>query len=266
MMFLNYQKNILAISQESNQITKNRNFYLNRTFNAKPLNCSEIFKFLGVVTFLKFRDYGMAKTIFLMPHHFCLVAGKAPDYTKSWLNKQNLAVEVACSIYEFFDRGLFSITVYPKNMSDITQIEQIINLEILELQKKLIADWEMESVKQRAQVDFTTLLEDTEKQAAMIGNLYLATKDEYAFEKYMENIQKLDKKQVQNFFIKYFSPATLHAGYLYPILETDKPKLHKFQAEADEQEAKLLQKFTRTTQLEDGKWINKIREPTTTKI
>ena len=190
-----------------------------------------------------------------------LGGGKSSRLHKKLVEQTELAVEVACSIYEFFDRGLFSITVYPRNMSDITQIEQIINLEILELQKKLIADWEMESVKQRAQVDFTTLLEDTEKQAAMIGNLYLATKDEFAFEKYMENIQKLNKKQIQNFFIEYFSPATLHAGYLYPILEMDKPKLHRLQAQADEQEAKLLEKFTRTSQLEAGKWINKIGEP-----
>ncbi|MFH1253920.1 MAG: pitrilysin family protein [bacterium] len=189
-----------------------------------------------------------------------LGGGKSSRLHKKLVEQTEIAVEVACSIYEFFDRGLFAITVYPKSMSDITEIEQIINLEILELQKKLIADWEMESVKKRAQVDFTTLLEDTEKQAAMIGNLYLATKDESAFEKYMEKIEKLDKKQIQNFFIEYFSPATLNAGYLYPILELDKPKFHKLQAEADKQEAKLLEKLIRSTPVEGGKWVTKVNE------
>lgn len=190
-----------------------------------------------------------------------LGGGKSSRLHKKLVEQTDLAVEVSCSIYEFFDKGLFAITVYPQNKDCNDEIETVIKSEILELQKNSIKNWEFESIKKRAQIDFATLLEDTERQAAMIGNLYLATKDANAFEKYMSNMENLKKSDLSKFFKTYFSPDVMNSGYLKPISEQDKNKIIQIQINSEQQDQQLLQKFVRTTPLQEGQWINKITSP-----
>jgi zinc protease len=190
-----------------------------------------------------------------------LGGGKSSRLHKKLVEQTDLSVEISCSVYDFFDKGLFAITVYPKNKKCIQDIEDIIKSEILDLQENPVKDWEFESIKNRAQIDFASLLEDSERQAAMIGNLYLATNDPDAFEKYMCNMEKLTKTDLNNFFKTYFSPDIMHAGYLQPIEEQDKKRLLQIQIDSEQQDLKLLEKFVRTTTLEEGRWSSKISTP-----
>jgi len=190
-----------------------------------------------------------------------LASGKSSRLYKKLVEDEELAIDVDSFIFDFFERGLFGIAVYPKDLESIPVIEKIIEQELVRLATEPIEDWEFSAAKKRVHVDYTTLLEDSEKQAETIGASFLATNDENFIETYLHSIEAITKEELQAFFLEYTSPSVQHKGYLLVMNDQDKKRLEILQKETDQLERVILAKHIRTEPIEPGKWANTINTP-----
>lgn len=177
------------------------------------------------------------------------------------VNKEKVALDVDCSVYDFFQQGFLCIGVWPVEGKTAAEIETILYEEFTLLSKKIISDWEFEAAKKRTLVDFSSLLESAEKQAFVIGNSYLATQDKNFIEKYMTAIMQTTKQELQNFFAQTFNFSQQHKGYLLPIEKKDLKQLTAYQSESEQVEHAILLNHKRTSPVEPGNWVNRIKKP-----
>lgn len=195
-----------------------------------------------------------------------LATGKSSRLYHRLVNKEKVAIDIDCSVYDFFEKGFLCLGVWPAEGQNPSDIEAIIHEELAALTDKVIHDWEFEAAKKRTLVDFTSLLESAEKQAFVIGNSYLATQDKNFVEKYLRAIAQTTKKQLQQFFKNTFNISQQHRGYLLPVLKKDVKKLIAFQTESEKVEHEILLKHKRTTPVEPGLWANRINPSGVTKF
>ncbi len=191
-----------------------------------------------------------------------LAGGKSSRLYQRLVNKEACAVDVECSVYDFFDKGLLSINVWPANGVDPALIEGIIEEELSLLRTHGIHDWEFAATQKRTLIDFTSLLESIERQAFVIGNSYLATEDTHFIEHYVAAIAQVSKHDIQDFFKVYLTPTKQHKGYLLPI--TDQHDMREFadqQQRADELEARILQQHQRSLPVEEPRLAQSLVVP-----
>jgi zinc protease len=182
--------------------------------------------------------------------------GKSSRLYRRLVDKEQLAIDVDSSIMSFFEKGLFCISLYPSNIHNISTIEKIIEEEIEQLYTKPIAAWELQGATKKAQFDYTTLLESTEKQALLIGTSYLATHNENFLQDYFESINSLLEKDFQNFFKNYLNSRVLHKGYLLPLVQKDVEKYQTIQQQTEQLENSILKQHQRISPMEPGKFVN----------
>lgn len=187
-----------------------------------------------------------------------LATGKSSRLYQRLVNKEKVAVDVDCTVYDFFDKGIICIGVWPTPNQPIELIESLLEEEISALCARQVLDWEFEAAKKRTQVDFTSLLESPEKQAFVIGNAYLATQDAHFIENYLTAISTANKKDLLAFYKEYFSPSSQQKGYLLPVAKNDLKRLERIQIASDELEHKILSQHVRTTPVEPARWANRI--------
>ncbi len=190
-----------------------------------------------------------------------LATGKSSRLYQRLVDKEQVAIEVDCSVYDLSDRGLLCIGVWPA--SDITPeiIEEIIIEELQLLARKAPEDWEFEAAQKRTQIDLISLLESTEKQAFVIGNSYVASKNESFIDDYLLAIQKSTKKEIAAFAATYLVPSLMHKGYLLPIDEEDTKRLEQIHRASDALEQEILAKHIRTTPVEPERVAHTIQAP-----
>ncbi len=190
-----------------------------------------------------------------------LSVGKSSRLYQRLVNKEKVASDIDCSVYDLFEKGLLTLGIWPANNTNPGIIEEILIEEFEHLAKKQVLTWEFDAAKKRTQVDFSSLLESTEKQAFVIGNSYLATHNESFIENYLDAIAQTTKKQLQEFFGEHFSPTVLHKGYLLPASAQDLKKLISLHLETESFENNLLQQHQRTEPVQQPQWALRINQP-----
>jgi len=190
---------------------------------------------------------------------FILSSGKSSRLYQRLINQEKIAISVDSSVYDLFDQGLFIIGVWPApNVSPAT-IEQCINEELTILKQKPIHDWEFVAAQKRTQMDFITLLESPDKQAFVIGNSYMATKDESFIEKYLHAIATTNSAQLQQFFNEHFSPSVQHNGVLLPATEQQTKNLAQIHTQAEAIHLALYGKIEQKHELQKPRWTSNIK-------
>lgn len=195
-----------------------------------------------------------------------LAAGKSSRLYQRLVNKEKVAIDVDCSVYDFFEKGFLCIGVWPIDGQGSGDIEVIIQEELDLLKQQPVHDWEFEAARKRTMVDFTSLLESSEKQAFVIGNTYLATRDVNFIESYLGAIENTTKKQIQTFFKDFFNLSQQHKGYLFPVVKQDIKKLISLQMQSDELEQTILHQHKRITPIEPAQWANTITQSPITRF
>jgi len=189
-----------------------------------------------------------------------LASGKSSRLYQRLVNKDQIALDVDCSVYDLFDKGIMSISVWPAPDQSPEVIEKALYEEFELLGTKQCHSWEFEAAKKRTLTDFVSLLESSEKQAFVIGNSYLATNNIHFVEEYLEKIAQTSKTELSEFFSKYFNDNECHKGYLIPANKEEIKKLVALQTESDAVEQSILEKHVRTEPVEDGKWIDTVHD------
>ncbi|MCB9493279.1 MAG: insulinase family protein [Epsilonproteobacteria bacterium] len=192
-----------------------------------------------------------------------LANGKSSRLYQKLVVKHQLATDVESFVYDLFEHGIFCINVQPKNATDLPIIEEHINESIEKLLKGSIKDWEVEAAKKRALVDLSSLLENSEQQATLIGSTYLATQDPQFLNNYLANMSNIDIDKLQTTLKAYLRKTCQHQGYLFPLPNKNEEALFLTNQQAAEKlEDSILSSHQRTSNIEPGKWINEVPEAT----
>ncbi|NDD53511.1 insulinase family protein [bacterium] len=190
-----------------------------------------------------------------------LSTGKSSRLYNRLVNQEQLAIDVDCTVYDLVERGLLYFGIWPANDVHPEQIEEILVEELQALATNEVEDWEFEAAQKRTHVDLTSLLESTEKQAFVIGNSFVATRNEAFIDTYLQAIEQTSKEDMQTFFATYLTPLVMHRGYLLPIDEEGTQRMQQIHHAADALEEEILRNHVRTTPVEAGKLVNVIPAP-----
>lgn len=190
-----------------------------------------------------------------------LGSGRSSRLYKRLVEQEQIAADVESFSLDFFESGIFGITVYPLKEGQFSKIESIIEDEIEKLRTAPIEDWEFQASRKKVLIDYASLIESSEKQATVLGNIILATGDSRNIKNYFEKIENLTKQELQDFFSQYLSPSRQHKGYLLPINQKDLPKLQEIQKKSDLFEESILEKHQRTTEIEPARLTDSISVP-----
>jgi zinc protease len=195
--------------------------------------------------------------------NFVIGFGKSSRLYQRLVNKERLAIDVDCSTSDFFEHGLFFINVWPAAKASAHAIEETIHEELATLARNPIHAWEFAAAKKRTHIDFTSLLEHSERQALVIGNSYLATGDENFVDSYLAAINRATKTELQIFFDTHFKTSQQHKGCLLPAAPEDTKRLVSFYQATARMEQKFLQSHQRTIPVEGPRWAKKISKSPT---
>lgn len=161
---------------------------------------------------------------------------------------------ISGGIWDLFDHSIAIICFEPKNINDMKKVINIIKDEISELTKNGISDKELKRIANQTKAQKISLLENNYEQAGLIGQYYLATKNEkIIFELLDQDILTL-KDKIQYLLTNYFRPSIMHKGYLLPISDDEKIRLNELQEKYDREDAKVLAEHIRESDVEPCKY------------
>lgn len=170
------------------------------------------------------------------------------------------AVDVDCFTYEFFEKSLLCIAVYPVDEEVIPKIEPIIKEEIAKLMQSIEA-WELTAAKKNLLLDTHFVFESIEKQATLLGNSFMATQDENSIDNYIIAIEQTTEAMLTEFTRRYLRPSIQHQIELRTIPEEEKPYLQENLKQTELLEQDLLAHHQRSTPVEAGRYVNTLDYP-----
>lgn len=176
--------------------------------------------------------------------------GRSSRLYKKLVDETQLATSVSTGFWDLFDHSLFFIMVDPKNVQDISKIEQIVTQELNDLSQKGLQQAEFERGLKKSQMAFYSLLEDIEDEAYVIGHTYLATGDENYIFTALQQPQEVIYKQAQEIISAYFRPTVMNKGFVLPLPESEKKEWAVLQKESDDEDQRILSARVRTTEVE----------------
>ena len=184
--------------------------------------------------------------------------GKASRLYQKLINELQLATEVEVFTYDLFDYGLFFIYIRPNTLDDASQIISCIEQEINDLYKNGITNKELERAKKQAKTNFLANLENTEKQAYIIGQAYTAKKDAAFIDTYGETSDKIVVEEIKDIIHMYLRPSLMHTGYVRSLYPSDCDLWQKLQKKSDAEDARVLSRITRKAHVEEGTHVHTI--------
>jgi zinc protease len=187
--------------------------------------------------------------------------GKSSRLYRRLVNKEQLALDIDCTVYDLVEKGILFFGVWPTTDTSWEQIEEVLNDELTFLAENFVEDWELDAAKKRTHIDLTSLLESTEKQAFVIGNSYLSSKNASFIDDYLAAIDGITKEDIRQFFFDFLSPSLMHKGYLLPISENDAERLKIIHQLSDELEKEILRTHVRSTPVEPARLAETIQAP-----
>lgn len=179
-----------------------------------------------------------------------LASGKGSRLHQRLVDELQLVTDVEAFYYDLFDQGVFFIEFQPKHVKDIDRCSAIVHEEIGKLLRDGMTDNELRRAHKQTEMELLSLLESNQKQAYMIGKWYLCTGDEqYLFKFFDHNVDRL-KDDVQTLLKTYFVSTRVQVGMVMPLAESEKKAWLAQQELEDQEDIRLLELRTRTTQVE----------------
>lgn len=171
------------------------------------------------------------------------------------LNLVNNLEGFHCSLFE---EDIFGIYFEPFSIESMPLIAQIVQDEVARISSKGCTKQELEAAQRYLQTELYKTIETTDRQARLIGTLYLAKRDENAlYTGQVTDIKALNKK-IQAFASNYLRLGLMYTGCILPLPEKENIHWQALQKESDEEDIRILADRTRSLPLEPGKQVHGI--------
>ncbi len=178
-------------------------------------------------------------------------AGKGSRLYKKLVDELDLCTDIESFVYDLFEYGLFFVYFQPKDAADREKIIAIIAQEFEFLASELVTDQELVRARKKTEVDFISLAENNQKQAYLLGKLYLATGSELALANYCAYPHENLKDDIASLVKTYLRPAVMHRGQVLPLADTERDFWQIVQQRSDEEDARVLGNVTREIPVEE---------------
>lgn len=189
---------------------------------------------------------------------FILGNGKASRLYHKIVDELELANDLETFSYLLFDYGVFFIIFQPRSVKDIPTIRTLVEQELLELAQHGPTQIEVQRAVAQAQAEYYRTLESIERQAHLLGQTYLATRDENFVFNYANYPAEAIPNAIKEILNEYARPILLHEGAVLPLNSEDKDLWQHVQERSDQEDARILSGIARETVVEPGRMVNSI--------
>ncbi|MGE0009777.1 MAG: M16 family metallopeptidase [Candidatus Babeliales bacterium] len=184
--------------------------------------------------------------------------GKSSRLQKKLIHEMQLCTELEAFTYDLFDCGILFIYFQPNDAKDIQKITDIINAQLEDIAQNGFSQDELKRAIKQAKTKYLSVLENTQKQAYIIGQTYLALGEpNFMFTYGTESPEEIEKdiKEIIHFFVR---PTLEHTGVVLPFKDQDKDLWHHFQDRSDQEDARVLSRIKREVEVEKGVHVHTI--------
>lgn len=185
-------------------------------------------------------------------------SGKSSRLFKRLVDDVQIATDVEAMVYDLMDHGLFIVHFQPINEEVIPRAIDLISQELELLANEGCTDSEFLKAHKKTELDWISLVEDQERCAFLLGKHYLATGDEQYLVHYIRHDQAAVRQELQHFIKTHLRPSIMHVGQVLPLTEKEKPFWIDLQTLSDREDALVLNRIVRETELEEGSVVHSI--------
>lgn len=185
-------------------------------------------------------------------------SGKSSRLVHRVVDAEQLATDLDCMVYDFMDHALFIVHFQPKRTEDIPQVIELINEELERLAQEGCTENELQKARKKTELEWMSVVEDQERYAFLIGKHFLATGDEHYILNYLDKPHDTLLDDVKNFTARYLRTAIMHVGTVLPLPEQEKQYSLDLQVLSDQEDARILGRIKRETEIEPGCAVHKV--------
>lgn len=187
-----------------------------------------------------------------------LCGGKDSRLYKKLVDELRLVNSInAFNISTFdFDMNIFNID--PKDIEKVDTIIQVIMDEINQIIKNGIPKDELIKLIKKEQSSLYSLFESNNKQAAFIGEMYLATGDENVLLSTLKYTPEQVEQEIVSLLKTYFKTIVMQKGLVLPLPEDSKEDWKVVQQISDEEDKRILDGKIRELAVEEPTHVHKI--------
>lgn len=184
--------------------------------------------------------------------------GKGSRLQRRLVDELQLVTSLAVYHVDLFEHGLFGILFEPKNVEDISVINDIIQQEIDDITANGFREGELERAIKNAKVRLYDTFEDLQQQATEIGKYYLAMDNpDYIFT-YLDEPIEVIRDHARTLCKQYLRAAVMHEGLVLPLPENEKEQWVALQEESDKQDLQILSARDRVTSVEQACYAKQV--------
>lgn len=184
--------------------------------------------------------------------------GKSSRLQKKLIHDMQLCTELEAFTYDLFDQGILFIYFQPKDVNDIEKIKDIINKELENVSKNGFTKDELNRSIKQARTKYLSVLENTQKQAYIIGQTYLALNDPNFMFTYGTETPEQIEKDIKDIMHHYVRPSLANSGVVLPIAHDDKDLWQDWQERSDAEDARVLSCIKREVEVEKGVHVHHV--------
>lgn len=177
---------------------------------------------------------------------------------KKLVDQLQLATHVDGFTEDLFDRGLFFVRIYPKDVESIEEIVRIVGAEFDAIQTNGFSDEEIKRAMRQVKMQYLSLFEDTSELAYAIGQSWLAMGDARYVTHYLDHSER-DVRAALEQYKHLFASTRMHIGSVIPMEESDKSHWVVAQQESDAMDEKVLASKERVSKVEPGVYADTVQ-------
>lgn len=178
-------------------------------------------------------------------------------YTKL-VNELELATDIDCFTYDLFDKSAFFISVEPSEGISQEIINSIIIEELDSIRQNSITEKELLRATRKIEMEYLSILENSQKQAYSLGKYYTALADEEYLYTYADKLRTTTAQDITEFVRHYLRETVMYTGSVVKFPENEREFWLEKQNISDQEDAKILSKRDRSLAIEPGRKVVEI--------
>lgn len=199
------------------------------------------------------RDYALDAISWIMG------LGKGSRLYRVLVEELGLATDVESFVYDLFDHGMFFVRVEITDTENVDQIITLIHQQVQNIALHGPTEQEVERAVRKIEMDFVSLSENNQKFAYLLGKYFVATGDENYILNYCKYPRQKLAKDIKEIMATYVRPHLMHIGKVLPLQDEDKKYWLELQKRSDAEDARILGRIVRDTEIEGPRVAQKIK-------
>ncbi|MFH1643817.1 MAG: insulinase family protein, partial [bacterium] len=191
---------------------------------------------------------------------FIFGQGQGSRLYKRLVDEEKIATNVSVGADQLMEAGIFIVYIEPIDGKN-EQCRQIVEQEIEKIITQGVTDQELTKVVKREKRLFFERMQSLMAFTYEWMSSYLASKDEFAVFRKLDEFDKVDSAQIQDFVSNYLDPFFMGQMQILPLPENKKEAWVKAKNYSDQVDMRILSNHVRETEVGTPKFVKSMPEP-----